>query len=84
MISMDQMYPSLQGTYARGRKLVGYCHYHRKYVTINQLKYHQCLRKQCKSLHRFEWHGFWIDRKRRRNKNGNQNRFKEAAKARER
>ena len=43
------------------RRVVGYCHYHRCYVTVTQLRQKECLKKQCNALERKE-HEFWRQR----------------------
>ena len=62
----ERMYKTLQWTKARGKKLVGYCWYHKKFMTIKQLKQHKCLKKHCDALERFEWHEFWNYRRERK------------------
>ena len=56
------------------RRVVGYCHYHKCYVTVTQLKQKECLKKQCDALERKE-HEYWRQRelKKMRKKNGGGN-----------
>ena len=50
---------------------VGYCKYHKKYLTENQIKTRKCISKNCVHLQKIE-HKFWRRRERikeiRRNK----------------
>lgn len=62
----ERMYRTLFRTSSKGKKLIGYCWYHRKFVTIRQLKQQKCIGKHCKALERFEWHEFWEKRKDRK------------------
>jgi len=45
---------------------VGYCHNpeHRGYLSKRNLKKHECLRKQCRYLHKYEEHPYWAERER--------------------
>lgn len=47
----------------RKGKLVAFCHYrpHCGALTVENLKKHECLRKQCPHLEKFE-HDFWVER----------------------
>lgn len=49
-------------------RAVGYCHNpnHRGYLSRKNLKNHECLKKQCKYLHKYEDHKFWIDREKKK------------------
>lgn len=40
----------------------GYCHFHHCYLTVKQLKAHQCLQKQCNALQKYENHEWWKQR----------------------
>ena len=44
----------------------GYCHHHRKHLTVKQLKQHECLQKQCNHLQKNEEHGWWKQRAKRK------------------
>lgn len=48
---------------------IGYCHNpnHRGYLSVNLLKNHKCLEKQCRYLEVHKDHPYWVSRKRRRN-----------------
>lgn len=43
------------------RRAIGYCHYHKCYVTTTQLKQKECLKKQCAALEKYD-HEFWRQR----------------------
>ena len=40
----------------------GYCHLHHKCLTVKQLRQHDCLRKQCFHLEKYEEHQWWKQR----------------------
>ena len=40
----------------------GYCHLHHKYLTVKQLRQHDCLGKQCFHLEKHEEHDWWRQR----------------------
>ncbi len=40
----------------------GYCHFHHCYLTVKQLRAHQCLQKQCNALQKYEEHEWWKQR----------------------
>lgn len=52
--------------YVSDPKLVGYCHYklHKGYISLNILKDHRCVKKDCPFLEKFEDHAYWITEKR--------------------
>ena len=45
-------------------KACGWCAYHRKYLTVKQLKAHKCLQKNCDRLIKYESHEWWRQRER--------------------
>lgn len=45
-------------------KIIGYCGFHKRHLTIQQLKNRECLRKGCTALKKWE-HPFWEDREKR-------------------
>lgn len=55
------MLKSLYGTEISEKRCVGYCWYHRCYVTATQIKQKECLKKQCDALERTE-HEYWRQR----------------------
>lgn len=54
IIYADDWYKTLQKTWAYGRNLVGYCHYHKKFVTRKQADLHGCFRKKCRRFERIQ------------------------------
>lgn len=66
----DRMYKTLFGTSAKGSRLIGYCWYHKKYITIKQQRQQHCLAKHCDAMERFKWHAFWKNREKRKNNGG--------------
>lgn len=52
LIYADEWYRTLQKTWSYGKNLVGYCHYHHRFVTKKQADLHGCFRKKCRRL---EW-----------------------------
>ena len=49
----------LYGSQISKNRAVGYCQYHKAALTVKTLKGHECLRKQCDALQRFDEHDFW-------------------------
>ena len=43
-------------------KACGYCRHHHKYLTVKQVKQHNCLGKQCWHLQKYEQHDWWRQR----------------------
>lgn len=60
-INTTDRLPSLYGSEITHKHCIGYCCYHRCYVTATQIKTKECLRKQCRALERYE-HEFWRQR----------------------
>lgn len=46
----------------------GYCVHHRKYLTVKQLKQHDCLKKQCFHLIKNTEHNWWKQRENKKAK----------------
>ena len=44
----------------------GFCKYHHCYVTVAEMRKHECLQKQCKNLIRMEQHPWWAERERKK------------------
>ncbi len=59
----DLLY-SLNGNYINKKNAVGYCWCHRVALTAKNLKEHECLKKQCNALTRYETHPYWAERER--------------------
>lgn len=45
---------------------VGYCYYHRKHLTVRQLKKRDCLARQCPSLKQCREHPYWEQREQKK------------------
>lgn len=56
----------LYGSHINRSKAVGYCYYHRAALTVKTLKQHECLKKQCDCLKRYEHHDYWRQREQKR------------------
>lgn len=54
-----ELMPGLYGSQITKNKAVGYCHYHKVALTVKTMKCHECLKKQCNALTRYETHDFW-------------------------
>lgn len=54
-----EMLYGLYGSYISRNKAVGYCHHHKAALTVKTLKCHECLKKQCDALKKYEEHDFW-------------------------
>lgn len=52
VIYPNEWYETLQHTWSYGKNLVGFCHYHHRFVTKKQAKLHRCFEKKCRRL---EW-----------------------------
>lgn len=51
--------PGLYGSQITKNRAVGYCHYHDAALTVKTMKCHECLRKQCDALEKYNEHDFW-------------------------
>ena len=54
-----EMLPGLYGSQISKNRAVGYCCYHKAALTVKTLKGHECLKKQCNALKKYEEHDFW-------------------------
>lgn len=52
----------LYGAQFEKERACGYCHYHKKYLTVKMVKAHECLSKQCNALQKYEHHEWWRQR----------------------
>jgi hypothetical protein len=57
-----QMLYGLYGSHINRSKAIGYCHHHCAALTVNTLKKHGCLGKQCNYLKKYEDHDYWHQR----------------------
>ena len=53
------MLNGLYGSMINRSRAVGYCHYHKAALTVKTMKCHECLKKQCGALKKYEEHDFW-------------------------
>ncbi len=58
--SLETWY-GLYGSWIDKKHCVGYCKFHKCYMTFKQIKKKQCLQKQCGALERLP-HQFWKQR----------------------
>lgn len=52
----------LYGSEFEKNKACGYCRHHHKYLTVKQVRQHNCLAKQCWNLDKNENHDWWRQR----------------------
>ena len=57
---------TLYGTETTCSRCIGYCKFHKAYVTHNQMKTKQCLQKNCDAFIKNENHQFWIEREQKK------------------
>lgn len=58
-INNIEVLPGLYGSQIAKNRAVGYCPYHKAALTVKTMKRHECLKKQCNSLIKYEEHDFW-------------------------
>lgn len=54
-----ELMPGLYGSSISKSRAVGYCPYHKVALTVKTMKRHECLKKQCDALQKYETHDFW-------------------------
>lgn len=54
-----EMLNGLYGSQISRNRAVGYCHFHKAALTVKTMKCHECLKKQCDALKKYEEHDFW-------------------------
>lgn len=57
-----QLVRGLYGSEFNKHRACAFCSHHRCYLTVKQVKQHECLRKQCWYLRRNEEHDWWRQR----------------------
>jgi hypothetical protein len=57
--NLTDVMPGLYGSQITKNRAVGYCHYHKAALTVKTMKCHECLKKQCDALTKYEEHDFW-------------------------
>ena len=65
-ISKTQMLHGLYGSQVSRNKAVGYCRCHCAALTVKTLKGHECLKKQCNALKKYEGHDYWRQQEQRK------------------
>ena len=63
-INKTEMLRGLYGSQVSRDKAVGFCKKHCAALTVKTLKCHECLRKQCNALKKYEEHPIWKERAR--------------------
>lgn len=58
--------PTLYGTKSVCYRCIGYCNFHKAYVTHKQMKTKQCLQKNCNAFIKNANHQFWIEREQKK------------------
>lgn len=61
-INGTQMLHGLYGSKINRSKAVGYCRHHHAALTVKTLKCHECLKKQCNALKKYDEHSYWTER----------------------
>lgn len=61
-----ELMPGLYGSNIAKNRAVGYCPYHKVALTVKTMKRHECLKKQCDSLIKYEEHDFWRQHKQKK------------------
>jgi hypothetical protein len=61
-----QMLYGLYGSHISRSKAVGYCRHHCAALTVKTLKGHECLKKQCSALKKYEDHDYWRQHKQKK------------------
>ena len=62
----ENMVQGLYGSMIKSAKAIGYCKYHRCYLTIATLKNHECLRKQCNAIQKNKCNEYWQQREQKK------------------
>ena len=57
-----QLVKGLYGSEFEKSRACGYCRHHHKYLTVKQVRQHECLAKQCWYLQKNESHDWWRQR----------------------
>ena len=57
-----EMVDTLYGSKVDKCRACGYCRRKGKYLTVNQVRKKECLKKQCRHLNKLEDHPWWTQR----------------------
>ena len=60
-----EMVQTIFGHEAKGTAVVAFCHYHRAFMTVPEMKRKKCLQKRCNRLEKCDCN-FWIERERKK------------------
>lgn len=61
-LSEKELVKGLYGSEFEKNRACGYCRHHHKFLTVKQLRQHECLQKQCFHLYKNEQHNWWKQR----------------------
>ena len=61
-VNNAQTLHGLYGSQISRSKAVGFCRHHQAALTAKTLKQHECLKKNCNALKKYEEHSYWIER----------------------
>lgn len=61
-VNYAQPLHGLYGGHINRTKAVGYCRLHHAALTVKTLKKHECLKKNCNALKKYENHSYWTER----------------------
>lgn len=64
----EEFVNGLYGSEFEKNRACGYCKHHHCYLTVKQVRQHDCLKKQCFYLHKNEDHEWWAHRDRMKQK----------------
>ena len=65
-INKTEVLHGLYGSNISRDKAVGYCRHHCAALTVKTLKGHECLKKQCDALKKYDHHDFWRQHEQRK------------------
>ena len=57
-----ELVKGLYGSEFDKNRACAYCRHHHCYLTVKQVRQHECLKKQCWYLHKNEHHDWWRQR----------------------
>lgn len=61
-VNNAEMLTGLYGSQVSRARAVGYCRHHCAALTAKTLKNHECLKKNCNALKKYEEHDYWKER----------------------
>ena len=64
--SGDGMRNTLYGSKAYDSKCIAFCWNHHKWLTVTQMKRHECLGRRCGALERRIAHPYWAEREKKK------------------